>query len=202
MTVYVLIHEGYADWELGYVLAELQSPPVAPEIPKNRREVVTFGLRGGGEPQRSMGGLAVTPQVGIDDIPVESVEALILPGGTFWGDLADERLDTLVRAVRGADKPIAAICAATGYLARLGLLEEVAHTSNGAAYLAEVAPDYGGAEHYQEALAVRAEGIITASGLAAVEFTHEVLSALEVYPAPVQEGWFRAFKYGELPPGL
>ncbi|MBI4862201.1 MAG: hypothetical protein HY815_18375 [Candidatus Riflebacteria bacterium] len=90
-----------------------------------------------------------------------------------------------------------AICAATGYLARLGLLDHVAHTSDSLAFLNERAPGYAGEALYRDQLAVRDSGVVTASGLGAVEFTFEILSALDLGTPSERDAWFRAFKHGE-----
>jgi putative intracellular protease/amidase len=197
MAVLVFLHDTYADWELGYILSELVSPAALPGITKKRREVVTFGLSDAAV--TSMGTLRVTPSTTIDRVDPDRAEALILPGGLFWSELADERLDALVGRLARRGAPVAAICAATGYLARLGLLDAVRHTSNSVSFLKERAPDYRGDDHYVAQPAVRDGGLVTASGLGAVEFTVEILRALDVYPPEVCDVWYRAFKHGEDP---
>ena len=70
--------------------------------------------------------------------------------------------------------PIAAICAATVAIARLGLLRGRQHTSNGLKYLQLHVPEYHEAQNYVEAPAVRDRGLITASGIADIEFAREL----------------------------
>jgi putative intracellular protease/amidase len=197
LAVYVFLHDGYADWELGYILPELRTPAALPQVTKRTRRVVTFGLAGA--PVESIGGLSVTPQVRLDDVPLDDIEALIVPGGTFWVELEHRPLDALVRAVAARGRVVGGICAATAYLAQLGLLDEVMHTSNSLAFLKERAPGYRGEQGYREELAVSDCNIVTASGLGAVDFTHKLLRALEVYPPDVCDIWYRAFKHGEDP---
>jgi len=195
MAVYVFLHDGYADWELGYLLPELRSPTPAPSIPKRVRSVVTFGLTRA--PVESLGGLRVTPQASLGDVASE-MEALVLPGGTFWEGFKSADLDALVlRAAK--DGLVGAICAATGYLGSLGLLDDVAHSSNSLAFLHARAPSYRGSGFFRPDLATRAGHLVTASGLGAVEFTYQLLLALEVYPPAVCEVWYRAFRHGEDP---
>jgi putative intracellular protease/amidase len=196
VTVHVFLHDDYADWELGYILPELRSPP-AGAFAKNTRRVVTFGLASG--PVESMGGLSVTPHVRLDEVRPGDVEALLLPGGKFWAAFEHEPLDAFVKAIAGRGVLIGAICAATGYLARLGLLDEVEHTSNSLAFLKERAPGYRGDAHYQPALAVSHGNVVTASGLGAVDFTDKLLRALAIYPPEICDVWYRAFKHGEDP---
>lgn len=197
MAVYVFLHDGYADWELGYILPELRTPAALPQVTKRTRRVVTFGIDVA--PVESIGGLSVTPQRRLYDIALDDIEALILPGGTFWTELAHEPLDTLVKAVAARGAVIGAICAATGYLASLGLLDAVIHTSNTLEFLKNRAPRYRGAQSYRDELAVSHRNFVTASGLGAVDFTDKLLRALEVYPPEVCDIWYRAFKYGEDP---
>lgn len=197
MAVHVFLHEGYADWELGYLLYELRSPSGVPGVLKKPREVLTFGLSAA--PLRSCGGLLVTPDACIEAIDASDTEALVLPGGLFWRTLEDPRLDRLVRATRDADGLVCGICAASGYLAQQGLLDDVDHTSNSLAFLRERAPGYTGSERYRDEAAVTDGGIVTAGGLNAVDFTAAVLGALEVYTPEVLRVWWRAFKLGEDP---
>jgi putative intracellular protease/amidase len=196
VAVYVFLSEAFADWEIGYLLPELLGPP-DPGMKKNVREVVTFGLTE--QPVRSMGNLNVSPDTGLEHVDPDRVEALILPGGMSWKKFSNPRLDELVKNLVNREIIVAAICAATGYLGRLGLLNEVEHTSNSLGFLKWFAPTYTGESHYQTAPAVCDRQIITASGLAAVEFTQKVLEALHVYDASGLTAWYRAFKYGEEP---
>ncbi|MBI3556162.1 MAG: DJ-1/PfpI family protein, partial [Deltaproteobacteria bacterium] len=188
MGIYVFLHDSYADWELGYIL---------PELVQHERKPVTFGLRK--TPVGSLGGLTVTPTLSLDEIDVASVQALILPGGLSWKDFESTALDELVRQLNARRVPVAGICAATGYLARLGLLDSVAHTSNSVAFLKERAPGYSGAARYQNKMSVSDGGIITAGGLGAVDFTYDLLRALNIGDTVYQETWYRAFKHGEEP---
>jgi putative intracellular protease/amidase len=196
MAVYVFLNDDYADWEIGYLLPELISPP-DPGVEKKTRKVVTFGLSA--KPVKSMGGLRVAPETSFDQIDVADIEALILPGGMFWEQFSNSRLDDLVRRLAKRGTLVAAICAATGYLGRVGLLDDVEHTSNSLAFLKWFAPNYRSEGLYQDVPAAAHRGIVTASGLEAVDFTRKVLEALEVYEPDTLELWYRAFKYGEDP---
>jgi putative intracellular protease/amidase len=197
MAVYVFLHDDYSDWELGYLLPELRTPPTSPQIEKRPRQVVTFGLNDAAV--TSSGGLRVTPDAALASIELDDVDALVLPGGTFWKSFESDALATLVRKVRATDRLTGAICAATGFVARLGLLDDVPHTSNSCGFLKQRAPDYAGQPAYKKRLAVREDNLVTASGLGAIDFTYELLRALDVYPQRVLDVWLRAFKHGEDP---
>lgn len=82
-TIYVYVMDTLADWELGYVTAELKSgrffkkgaPAVSVKTVSYSREVIT-----------TMGGLTVIPDCVIDDIPISDTTTLLLPGADTWAD--------------------------------------------------------------------------------------------------------------------
>ena len=174
--VRILVFDGLADWEIGLVSYELNT--------RNAILVETVGLSDG--PIVTGGGLRVVPDIRIDAaLPADSA-MLILPGGEMWHSVTDQRIEELVRSHKDADVPVAAICAATSYLARLGVFDAgISHTSNALEYLEQVVPDYKADAHYVEAHAVSDGGIITAGGEASREFAYEILKALGVYDEEV-----------------
>ncbi len=197
MSVFVFLHDGYADWELGYLLPELQTPSPTPGVEKRCRSVVTFGLGSGAV--TSLGGLVVQPQRCLRDVRPAEIDALILPGGIFWETFKEPPLDALVRETAACGAVLGAICAATGYLAQLGLLDDLRHSSNSLDFLRQRAPAYRGECLFQPDLATADRGLVTASGLGAVDFTYRLLLALEVYPREVCGVWLDAFKHGQDP---
>ncbi len=60
-----------------------------------------------------------------DDIDPETIDALVVPGGTVNADKlrVDSTAQTLVRQVMGADKPLAVICHGPWLLVSAGLVE-------------------------------------------------------------------------------
>lgn len=187
---HVLLFDGYADWEIGYALAELRR--------MGGIEVAAVGFTP--SPVRSMGGLRVTPDLVLSQVEPQDVLILILPGGHLWeGDHPRAEVEHLLLRLERERAPIAAICAATTVLARAGLLQGRKHTSNALAYLAKLAPEYTGQENYLGTLSARDQGVITASGLGAVEFTADILNELNVATPEAREFWFNAFKHGIYP---
>lgn len=184
--VFVFLFNGFADWEIAYSI---------PEINKNENfELVYFSKDG--QPISSMGGLQVVPNRSLQEVAVEEIDLLILPGGGAWEKRENKELDQLTTAVFENGQPIAAICAATTYLGQLGFLNDLKHTSNDLNYLKKIAPTYRGEENYQQLLAVTDKNIITANGIASLEFTKEIFSQLELYNAVDLEKWFQLFKNG------
>ena len=187
MRVFVFLHSCYADWEIGYLL---------PEIIENHHSVVTFGLDTA--PVKSLGNLTVTPDRNLSDVKLDEIDVLILPGGDFWEKCHSSELHGLVVACYKRQIPIGAICGATTYLARLGLLNDISHTSNNVGYLEKI-DNYKGQKFYIKKPAVCERNIITAGGFGSVEFTYEILKKLKIYSDEDCEVWYRAFKYCEDP---
>jgi putative intracellular protease/amidase len=189
-AVHVMVFEGFADWEPAHALAELRRSG------KRSVVVVGFDLR----PVTSMGGLRVVPDRALDAIRPSEIEILILPGGDFWeSSYPEAELNRALNDVISAGVPIAAICAGTLAVARAGLLDDRRHTSNMPGYIAEHAPDYSGDSLYEAVPAVSDRGVITASGLAPVEFAREIFRQLNIFSAADDELWFDMFRHGRLP---
>ena len=96
-----------------------------------------------------------------------------------------------------AGKIVGAICDATAFLGINGFLNEKRHTSNAFDDLAAAAREnYTGKENYVTEQAVRDENLITANGTGYLEFTREVLTAHNAYPADYIENNYQFFKLG------
>jgi putative intracellular protease/amidase len=148
-----------------------------------------------------MGGLRILPTRSLADVDPADVAVFLLPGGDRWeSSPLEPELAALLRRLDEAGVPLAAICAATVAVARAGLFRGRRHTSNGRAYLEQLVPGYQGAADYVEAPAVRDRGLITASGLADVEFAAELLNELDVLSESDREVWVDLFRSGRLPP--
>lgn len=78
-TIYVYTLDTMADWEIGYVTAELNSGRFfkkdAPDV-----SVKTVGISK--EPIKTMGGLNIIPDCVIDNIVMNDKSVLLLPGET------------------------------------------------------------------------------------------------------------------------
>lgn len=188
-NVYVFLFDGYSDWEISYV---------TPEINKSdKHELFYFSEHG--DFVSSMGGLRIKPATSLDQLESAEIDLLILPGGTAWERGEIEGMEGITKDLFETGKPIASICAATTYLGQLGLLNDLKHTSNDLNYLKTTAPKYSGDRHYQDSLAVTDENIITANGIAPIEFSREIFKAIELYHDDHIEKWFQLFKNGIWP---
>jgi putative intracellular protease/amidase len=189
-AIHFLAVDGFADWEAAHAVAELRR--------HGGYRVETVGLTRA--PVISMGGLQVVPTRTVDEIETKDVAVFIMPGGDRWENMPMEpELESALKRLDSVDVPIAAICAATVAIARLGLLRGRQHTSNGLKYLQSHVPSYNEAQNYVEAPAVRDRGLITASGLADVEFARELFEELNVLSPGDRALWADIFRKATLP---
>lgn len=184
--VYIFLFDGFSDWEISYL---------GPEINKSEGFIPVYFSVGGG-PVTSAGGLQIHTTVSLVDSHVDQLDLLVLPGGPAFETGENTPITPLVRAVFESGKPIAAICGATAFLGQLGLLNELKHTSNALPYLRAMAPQYHGTELYLDKLAVTDQNLITASGIAPIEFAREVFQKLGLYDPAAIERWYQLFKNG------
>lgn len=182
----IFLFDGFSDWEISFL---------TPEINKSEQfELVYFSKNG--DHLTSMGGLQIKPTNSLGDVQFEDVNMLILPGGTAWEKGENSEIKKITTDLFETGKPIAAICAATTYLGQLGLLNHLKHTSNDLNYLKGMAPNYSGDENYQNSLAVTDRNIITAKGIAPIEFAREIFKTIGLYSDDNIEKWFQLFKNG------
>jgi len=185
--MYVYILDTLADWEPGHVLAELRSGRFLKD-PSLRYDTILCGRSM--DAITTMGGLRLTPDVLMADIQPGEGDLLILPGADIWLDPAQEPVIAKVREVLAGDAVVAAICGATFGLANTGLLDDRPHTSNDLAVLKMFCPGYHGEQSYVNEPAVTDNNLVTASGLAPVEFAYQVFRRLGVMHPATLEAWY------------
>jgi putative intracellular protease/amidase len=185
-NVYIFLFDGFSDWEIAYL---------TPEIKKSDNAELKYFSIDGSE-ITSMGGLKITPDLSLEQLDIADISVLVLPGGTAWEENTIEGIDKLVETLHSSNKTIAAICGATFYLARNGYLDNVKHTSNDLGYLKYVVPEYKGEGNYQSDLAVTDKNMITACGIAPMEFAREIFKKIELKSEKDIEKWFQLFKNG------
>jgi putative intracellular protease/amidase len=191
---YLYVFDTMSDWEAGYLIAELNSgryfrKGVAPI------EVMTVGADR--NPVKTMGGVAIQPDLSMKECSLSSHDLLILPGGDTWLEPIHEPM--LEEASNGLQRGtlVAAICGATMGLANKGLLDKRRHTSNDRDYLKAVCPLYAGEQLYQLEPAAAEGNLVTASGIAPLEFALEVLKVLDVCKPETLQAWFKLNKTHE-----
>ncbi|MBP1177653.1 putative intracellular protease/amidase [Paenibacillus sp. PvR133] len=196
-TVYLYVFDTMADWEIGYLTAELNSGRYYKKglFPS---KIVTVGMEK--TPVTTMGGLKILPDIKLDECSIESTDILILPGGNTWTETIHQPILKIAERCLEEGIWVAAICGATMGLAQAGLLNSRWHTSNDLEYLKMTCPTYTGENYYKVESAVTDGKLITASGTAPLEFSVHVLKALCVFSSKTLEAWYslnktRASKY-------
>lgn len=187
MKVYFYILDTMADWEYGFLLAELNSKRYFLPSKKNL-EIIT--VSNDKNAKTSMGGFKITPDITINELDFSNEDFLILPGADKWLEKENEEILIKCKEFINNDMNIAAICGATIGLAKYGALDNKPHTSMDKEYLKMLCPQYRGEEHYQDALVVNNKRLITAQGIAPIEFTYEVIRNLEVFSDETLNNWY------------
>ena len=193
-TVYVYTLNTLADWELGYVTAELNSGRFfrkgAPEV-----SVKTVGVSK--EPVKTMGGLTIVPDCVIDDIAVNEKSVLLLPGANTWDNPVHNAILEKANKLLSAGAMVCAICGATAALANAGLLNQRLHTSNGAGYLEMASPSYKGQNFYVDEPSVADDNLITAGSAGALPWAKRIIERLNVFQPDTLDAWYAYFSSGE-----
>ncbi len=190
--VYVYVCDTMADWEIGYLTAELNSGRFFRKGAEPL-QVVTVGVDS--SPVKTMGGLRIIPDLTVCECRAggEDPAALILPGGETWFDQIHQPILDLAREYLDRRLIVGAICGATAGLAGAGLLDSAPHTSNYPDYL-KLCPAYHGEAYYSYETAVDSGGLITAAGVAPLEFAILVIKALDVFKPDTLEAWRQLYK--------
>jgi len=190
-AVHLFVFDTMADWEAAFAIAAINNPQFQ-RVP-GRYRVVTVGLSR--EPVTTIGGVRIQPDIALQEVSPLASSMLILPGGQSWEYGANAAAIEMTRRFIAYCIPVAAICGATLALAKAGLLDNRYHTSNAREYLAGVG--YRGSRFYRNKPAVTDQGVITASGVAPIEFAREIFEALNVYSTDVLEAWYALYKHGD-----
>jgi putative intracellular protease/amidase len=183
---FLFVFNGYADWEPALVVASLNT--------YSDFSIHTFSVDG--LPIRSMAGITIQPDTSADSVDPDSVDLLLLPGGDAWKKGENREITRLVKSVAKRKGNIAAICDGTLFLASLGYLDRVWHTSNGPGYLSEHVASYKGRHYYENLPAVVDDNIITANGAGMIEFTVEILRQQKVFDQATLEKVSELYKSG------
>jgi len=193
-TVYIYVLDTLADWELGYVTAELNSGRFfkkdAPEVSVKTVAIST-------EPVKTMGCLTIVPDCTIREIAVSEKSVLLLPGANTWDNPRHSVMMKKAGELLSAGALVCAICGATMALASAGLLDRRPHTSNGAGYLEMVSPSYKGQNFFVDAPSVADRNLITASSTGGLLWAKQIIERLDVFQHNTLEAWYAYFSTGE-----
>ncbi len=188
MKVFLYTLNTLADWEIGYITAELTSRRCF-----NTTQAPTGLIKVGDttQPITTMGGMTITPDQSIDDIVFNDSDILILPGADTWLEGNHKRTISLIPKLLNQNVTVAAICGATVALAESGVLNDKRHTSNDKAFLKMSCPDYSGEALYLNQPVVTDGNLITATGLAPLEFACEVFKKTNAMEPETIEAWYQ-----------
>lgn len=190
-NVYLYVFNTMSDWEYGYLIAELNSGRYF----KNGSEplnVITIGASK--ESVKTMGSLKIIPDMTQGECKLDRNDLLILPGGMNWNDQVHQPILEKIRIALEEGVVIAAICGAVDALANSGYLDTRKHTSNNLEHTKMTCPNYMGEAFFEMNPAVSDENLITASGIAPLEFAREVLKKIDVFEPNTLEYWYELNK--------
>ncbi len=193
-TIYVYVLDTLADWELGYVTAELNSGRFF------KKGVPSVSLKTVGvskESIRTMGGLTIAPDCLVDDMVMSETSVLLLPGATTWNDPKHGAIIGKASEYLSLGASVCAICGATAALANAGLLNNRPHTSNGPGFLEFASPDYKGQGFYIDMPSVADNNLITASSTGALLWAKQIIEHLGVFESNTLKVWYEYFSTGE-----
>ena len=194
MNAYLYVFDTLADWEIGFITAELNSGRY---FASKGETVSVITIADDCVPVTTMGGMSITPKQKISDTDFSRSDILILPGGNTWMEPVHTPILDVVSRYAGTDLVIAAICGATIALAERGILNTRKHTSNNLDYLKAVCPHYTGSGLYVHEPAVIDANVITASGIAPIEFAYKILEKTERLKKETLDAWYNLYKYKE-----
>ena len=187
-TILFVILDQYADWEAAYITSAITM------LGQGNYDIKTVSLKK--DYVLSIGGFKVIPDYDIKSIPAD-YEALILIGGMTWRNESSKQVKTLVEDCHKKGKVLGGICDASTFLGKIGVLNNVNHTSNDLNDLKQWAGSaYKGEAKYIAKQAVNDKNIITANGTAAMEFAKEVLLALNIASEEKIMDWYNFHKLG------
>lgn len=194
MNIYLYLLDTLSDWEIGYVTAELNTGRFFKDKGKKISIIkVSHSLN----KIKTMGGIEIAPDELIENIKFQKDDILILPGADTWMDAKNGKTLEIVKELLDKNVIIAAICGATLALASAGILNDRKHTSNDKGYMKFSCPNYSGESLYIEKPAVSDGNLITATGLAPLEFGYEIFKKSELFKEETLEAWYNLYNTKE-----
>ncbi|NSB24731.1 putative intracellular protease/amidase [Clostridium saccharoperbutylacetonicum] len=109
-TVYIYVFDTIADWEIGYLSAEINSGRYFKKGAKPLK-VVTVGITK--TPIITMGGLKILPEIELKECSIKDAAALILPGGNTWTEAFHAPIIEMAEKYLEKGIVVGAICGAT-----------------------------------------------------------------------------------------
>lgn len=190
MNCYLYILDGLADWEISYISAEINSGRY---LKNEFRNINLVKIGNSFDEITTIGGFKVLPDNVTNGVDFEEGDLLILPGSDKW--MENNNFDVLERipGLLKKNVTVAAICGATLALANYGILDNRPHTSNDRDYLVMSCPEYKGLNYYKNVPVVVDNNLITATGIAPLEFTYEVINKTGIMEECTLKSWYSLY---------
>lgn len=193
-TIYIYVLDTLADWELGYIIAELNSARFfKKDAPLITIKTVSYSKNS----IITMGGVRIIPDCLVQDIEINDNTVLLLPGADTWAKDQHRAIIEKARILLSIGGVVGAICGATLALASFGLLDNRLHTSNDLTFLEMFSPSYNGKNYYRNENSVSNNNLITAGSSGALMWTKQILEKLEVFKGETLDFWYDYFKTGD-----
>lgn len=198
-NIYVYLIDSLADWEIGFLTAELKSRRY---FKKNIKEINLVTVSCNKRQITSMGGMKIESDIFIDELKQRMInedskdDMLILPGSDYWLSQNNKEILDVAHEWFNSGRNLAAICGATIALASIGILDNIKHTSNDKGFLMQIYPSYKGEFFYQNELSVSDKNLITASGIGPIDFAYNIIEKLDIFTDKTLLAWFNLNKTG------
>lgn len=184
--VLLLLHDHYADFQIGHVLFFLNK--------LGKAEITTCTVEGA--EVISLGGLRIKPDYRLDRLNITDYDLLLIPGGDgIHLAMENEQIFKMIKSAYESNVFIASICGSAVFLAKSGILKDKKFTCND-----QTVDEYSNifeTENYTGAnVETSSPGFITAKGAAFAQFTIAVLKELNLLQDKTQEEKVLAFCRG------
>lgn len=190
-TAYLYVCDTMADWETGFLTAEINSGRF---FKSGMERIPVITVSNSKDSITTMGGIKIKPDLTVSNLILNKEDILILPGADTWLEEYHSLILETAEYCLKNNILLCAICGATLALANKGLFSGYHHTSNDLEYLKFTCPGYSSAELYSDKPAVSDRNLITASGVAALEFAYETIKKLNVFDSRTLEAWYNLHK--------
>lgn len=165
MNTYILIYEGFANFEV--VIASL--------ILKGKGDVITISVDD--KFITSYEGFKFQPHIQISEININDMDVLLIPGGDPKELYGHKEVYDLIQNANKANVVIGAICAGPIHLAKAGILQDVKYTVSNE----DRNNEYFDQSNYEEADVVVSGNIITSKPSAYVDFAIELGKKMSIF---------------------
>lgn len=192
-TIYIYVLDTLADWEVGYILAELNSRRF---FKKNAPLVTIKTVSHSKNAITTMGGIKIIPDCLVEEIEMGGNTVILLPGADTWDEPQNVEIIKKSNDLLLGGGTVGAICGATVALANFGILNKYSHTSNGVGFLEMFCPTYQGGELYLDNPSVSDNQLITAGSTGSLMWTRQIIESLNVFENNTLEAWYNYFSTG------